>query len=306
MRRGHDNGWLKDDMGRLVAVNLGADFTAEHEWGIKGIQQSFGISADLNVFGIQRRAITAIPQPKKSYITAGEMTETICYREWGLKNRKNPPGAALIFDRHGNAERHINILDGSLKVKHSGSMSEIYLPEFNPRWEKSKTAEDPYYTFSTAWDEGSFGIHVKGLGNVNQLREIWEALQKKDLGIWTGGGHVFQRAGLVLGIISRCRPQDLETMRAADEGDSTLKKASEDIGIHKELTAKGKQWFALSPKWAKGFKDMVTAFPVVYWLNPYHQDKDNYGYFTVEQLKEWGDGKGDIPKTADQLAKRNG
>ena len=34
-----DSALLYDDKGRFLGVNLGWDFTAEHEWGIKGIRE---------------------------------------------------------------------------------------------------------------------------------------------------------------------------------------------------------------------------------------------------------------------------
>jgi hypothetical protein len=36
MRRGNDNAFVFGDDGTLAGVSLGADFTAEHEHGIKG------------------------------------------------------------------------------------------------------------------------------------------------------------------------------------------------------------------------------------------------------------------------------
>lgn len=48
-----------DDM--LAGINLGWDFCAEHEWGINGIKQAFGITDNPKVFGIARRTITTVP-----------------------------------------------------------------------------------------------------------------------------------------------------------------------------------------------------------------------------------------------------
>ena len=52
----------------------------------------------------------------------------------------------------------------------------------------------------------------------------------------------------------------------------------------------GKKYFALSPRWKDDNKKEV-----IFWLNPYHQDIDNFGWFTVEDLKDWAKGKGKIP-----------
>jgi hypothetical protein len=302
MRRGHDQGWLLDENGRTVGINLGADFTAEHEWGIKGIQRAWGISADKTVFGIARRTITTIPGLVDTFDRESPKAASLGYREWGLKRRTSPPEAALIFARYG-AEKYLQQLSGEGGKVNPHSICEVQLPSL--KYCRKGEEESVYNTISTAWDEGSFGVHVRGLGNVNRLREVWEAIQRKDLGIWTGGGHVFQRAGLVLGIISRCPASGLEMMRAADRDRDKLEKASALIGLDKELTAKGKKWFALSPRWVKTDDDKnKTEFPVQYWLNPYEQDKYNHGWFTVEQLREWGDNKGPVMMTADQMAAR--
>lgn len=54
MRRGYDNKlWIED--GKLIGVSLGADFTAEHEWGIDDIKGYFDIPS--TGFGMERRQI---------------------------------------------------------------------------------------------------------------------------------------------------------------------------------------------------------------------------------------------------------
>ena len=35
---------------------------------------------------------------------------------------------------------------------------------------------------------------------------------------------------------------------------------------------------------------------VIFWLNPMDQHNNNWGWFTVEDLKKWAKGKGKIPK----------
>lgn len=47
---------------------------------------------------------------------------------------------------------------------------------------------------------------------------------------------------------------------------------------------KGKQWMALSPKWIGGM-EIDTKYQIAYWVN--YGDGDTYGWFTVEQIREW-------------------
>lgn len=60
--------------------------------------------------------------------------------------------------------------------------------------------------------------------------------------------------------------------------------------IKKILDRAGKKYFALSPRWKDENKKEV-----IFWLNPYYQDIDNFGWFTVDDLKDWAKGKGKIP-----------
>jgi hypothetical protein len=65
------------------------------------------------------------------------------------------------------------------------------------------------------------------------------------------------------------------------------------------LTKAKKKWFALSPKWSGEIKSTVngeinTQFDVIFWLNPMDQHTNNAGWWTVEQLMQWGEGKGPV------------
>ena len=50
------------------------------------------------------------------------------------------------------------------------------------------------------------------------------------------------------------------------------------------------RYYALSLRWKDDDKKEV-----IFWLNPMEQDKNNFGWFTVEDLKDWAKGKGKIP-----------
>lgn len=89
-----------------------------------------------------------------------------------------------------------------------------------------------------------------------------------------------------------------------------LRQASDETGIVAKLKATqahsqagyiegGCRWYALSPRWLseKEKKANITKYPVIYWLNPEFQHRTNCGWFTVENLEQWIEGKGPIPKT---------
>lgn len=60
MRTGYNASVLiQKKKNRVVGISLGADFCAEHEWGIKGIKQDFGI--DDTLIGLDKRLIRSVP-----------------------------------------------------------------------------------------------------------------------------------------------------------------------------------------------------------------------------------------------------
>ena len=54
----------------------------------------------------------------------------------------------------------------------------------------------------------------------------------------------------------------------------------------------GRAYLCLSPQWISG--DRKSQHPVMYWLNPADQDKNNAGWFTVEELDQWIAGTGPV------------
>lgn len=146
----------------------------------------------------------------------------------------------------------------------------------------------------TGWDEKSFGIIAYGDEDRKNLKALWEAFQNKDVAFWTNIGVFHTGGGLIFAIVSKVREQDKKTMLENDLDIKALKQAATDTGIEQELEKAGKRYFALSPKWAKNINGSKTKYPVVFWLNPMQQDIHNYGYFTVEQLREWAVDKGPI------------
>lgn len=148
---------------------------------------------------------------------------------------------------------------------------------------------------AAAWDDESFGIAVKGKENQEKLTE---ALLKP----YADGDLMF--------LITRlfCSTPGLTIMRASafpkEERKKLLEKhndrialedASQKTGIHEILRKAKKEYIALSPRWAREFKEVDTKYPVLYWLNPMHQNVDHYGYFTVEDLIAWTKDEGPIP-----------
>lgn len=260
MRRGyHDPGWLKDDNSIFIGVNLGWDFTAEHEWGIKDTYYALGISDDPNVIGIERRRITKVPEG--------------CLRF--LKEKKS---SALIFQRSWYEER---------KIKDFPDLSLLMNEEF-----------------AAAWSGDDFGIHVAGEYNIACLKQLHQSILEKDVAIWLGGRQAFGNSGLCLAIISRIPEKHKEEMVNADIAAKKLQEASDATGIVQKIDELNKKsenrwnqpcgYYALRPSWVREDFKNKTKHEVIYWLNPAEQQKNQFGWYTVEELELWLEGKGPV------------
>lgn len=279
MRRGNDHEWHIEG-GKTIFLSLGADYCAEHEWGINDLRLMLGVDGAKPKYaqeevkykkphGIERRRITN-HSLIRLYEHKGQVL-LMCEEPWITKR----------FEEH--LEK-----DGPAKT----------WKEFRPR-ELSLWGDE---TLATAWDGGSFGVLAKGDDAV-RLRELHKEILAGNVAIWVGGtSNPFARGGLILAIVSNVPAEHLETMRAADEDAEKLKAASDATGIIDRLKAAGKGFFACSPRWLEGtFKtvdgEKKSTYPVIYWLNPMEQHENHFGWFTVEDLDQWIKGEGPVPKT---------
>lgn len=281
MRKGYDPGWMIED-GKMILVSLGADFCAEHEWGINEIKQRLGIDGvKLGRYGKERATYTKPHGIERRRISMHDAIKLYEYRDQVMLLCREPW-------LHTRFEEDIEKLGKAKAMK-----------ERRPR-ELGLMGEE---TLGAAWDSGSFGLIGKG-EDAQRIRELYAEIEKHNVAIWNGGRiHPFQNGGLILAIIDRVKAEDLETLRAADEDAEKLQAASDATGIIKRLEEAQKGFYACSPRWFDTkFKpqneEKKTAYPVIYWLNPMEQQENNHGYFTVEELDLWIKGEGPIPMKA--------
>jgi hypothetical protein len=159
-----------------------------------------------------------------------------------------------------------------------------------PRGWKGRELDPKTSVLSTAWSEGDFGIVVENT-HAEYLKDLFEAFKRLDVAIGLGMGGPFQNGGLNIIIASRFPKETNEIVKAADEDHRQMLLAAKATGIEDELKKAGIGYFALSPRW----KD-ETKKEIVFWLNPREQRENNYGWFSVADLKLWIKGKGPIPK----------
>lgn len=288
MRRGHSDKQVitseivetadgRKSGGQVIGINLGWDFCAEHERGIKGLKQAFGIPDKAHRRGIRRLI-------QGDIVGADARTVTKVPRELQL------------FELGGYAY----LIFADLRWMKREDLNEKF---FNDILEADGDEE-----LATAWYEGGsgsgqFGVRIKNdalnTGSM-VLGQIYEAFKRRDAMIFSmgsGTNNPFARAGLTIAIRSRVPEEWLKKMKEADEDYLNLQEASAKTGIEAKLKVADKRYFALSPRWASSIRRETTSqYPVVYWLNPFEQRENNSGYFTVEELIDWIEGKGPIPK----------
>jgi hypothetical protein len=225
----------------VVGVNLGADYCAEHEWGIKRIRDKFGMTSD--GIGIENKRIRYVSED-------------------------------LVFV----TDKYTGLFCDHLYERTPTQYLDNYHVSRQGLW--------------TAWDEKSFAVITMDGTHHDDLRTIHQAFLDLDIAIWLGGGGVFQNAGLCFGIISKLS-KDITDMWA--KHDLEAKQLDEDVkklGILERLAAAGlgpfKGYFACSPKRIDG--------KIMFWLNPFDQQNNNYGWYTVKDLDDWIAGKGKVIK----------
>jgi hypothetical protein len=262
---------------KLVGLNLGADFCAEHEWGIKGIRRQFGINYELTKRnkGVDRHLVTEIPD---SFMRGGFTKEK---RDWIALTSYNRRWSEESFPMSSAKE-----LVNDWKIKSiERSIAE---------WKQSEVDPYPPAPILSKWDESDFMIVVEKK-NKYILDEIQKAMEENDCLIFLGGGGVFQNAGLTFMIKSRMPKEAIDNFLTKDETQLLVKKYdAKQERLKNKLKKAGKQWIALSPKLASE-RNMTTKYPIVYWLNPMDQRNNRSAWVTVEDLKDWLKDEGKIP-----------
>lgn len=274
MRRGGaaEKPFFLEDGETVIGFNLGADYCAEHEWGLSDLKSMFGCNDEK--MGIEKRTITKIPKTMK----------------FRISNKKNQPDILAIVGEH-NWEGFAD--DPEKKWGYWGELEDY-------RW-KGKT--DPPTDFTGAWSGRDFGVAAYSAKAKTALAKLVAAFDNRDVAFWIGGtgDNPFARGGLCLVTVSLLPDNYRQIMLESDVDAYNLKKAAEATGIKELLEKAGKRSFALSPKWAKDIRGKSnTKYEVVFWLNPMEQHIHNHGWFTVEQLELWAQNKGPVMKTLEQ------
>lgn len=265
-------------------IMLEHNYCAEHEWGVADLRKHMGGLSDTQV--AEKRIcdfsrIRVKPTDKS----------VIWYEEKGLVILGCDDGIRWMGDRQWTEKdfKRYGLKEGDPIEKAWAGVKDLI-----PRKMTKRDLADKFPPRQThsAWDQGSFGIGSREPDVMAFLRDLKDALLKGGAVLHISGtNNPFKPvSGLVLAIESRVPQEQKDAFEVGYQDRYKLEDAAKKTGIEAKLTKAGKQWFALTPKWATEAKDSV-----MFWLNPTEQRKNKSGWFTVEDLSAWIEGKGPIP-----------
>lgn len=263
MRRASSNYSIIKENDTFYGISLGYDYCAEHEWGIKRMREKLGIEKSDDKLGIQNFAIS-----KHDCI--------VFLKEENV--------ALLTSRRHWKKTENITI-------------KELLPHDLEFAYRNSN--------LGTAWDEEDFCVVVSGEENIKLLEDLYEQFSKNNIAITRINNSIpaFSNASLSLLIIDRLPKEAIDELYKSDKKQKDLVDYEAKIGMTKlkEDTRptsgykKENYYMACSPKWIdyenaenlQKIKDnKKTKFDIQYWIN-YSDDDDNYGWYIVEEIREW-------------------
>jgi hypothetical protein len=247
---------ILNSAGEFVGYNIGYDYASEHEGGLHGIREAFGISQQKkNAF---MRLASRIIEKKPAF---------------GLKARcatKTPEG---IFFKEGEYY--------SIGYSTDFVNMEYYVKDTETKlaWPGRKEA------FLGRWDENGFVFCTKNKEHYDALKAAFE---RNDIAFYLGARGFLSAGGLHIVIPSLVDPEVDQVMIAMDEENYRLGKTADATGIETELLKASKKFYALTPGWKNEEKTEVW-----FWLNPIPRALHS-GWYTIEELKEWIADKGPV------------
>ena len=258
MRQAHtDLQLLRDeDQGGLpLALSLGFDFCAEHEYGIGAMRSRLGAKDDR--LGIERHRLD--PQQAMQRLTMGDMSKT-----------KLRPACHVLR----MADRTLE------KADLLGRIKKFDLPD--PRWDKAG--------YRSAWNESSFQVIATDPDVIAFLKDFEEAVGQGNAAVMPlafSGNNPFSRASLSLVIIDRLPEPIITRMHETDVDGRRLAAEVKTLDFDGFFRAKGLRIHACSPRRldAEAQERLDTAYPLRFWVNSW-DDRLQTSWFTVEELQD--------------------
>lgn len=243
--------------GEFVGYNLGFDYATEHESGLEGLRNAFGITQQKkNAF---MRVASRILDKKPTFGLAARTTKKI------------PDGISFVENEFFSIGYSVDFVNMDAYIKDT---------ENKLAWPGRKEA------FVGRWDDSGFLICTKVKEHYETLKTAFE---NKDIAFYLGAKGFLSSGGLHIVIASKIDKAVDDAMRVMDEDNHNLGKMADASGIEADVLNARKRFYALSPGWKNEEKTEVW-----FYLNPQDQKRYNSGWFTVEELREWIRDKGPV------------
>jgi len=246
---------------QLIGISLGYDFCAEHEWGIKGIKEEFGIYHDK--IGIDGRSITkgSVIYKEKSDLALIRNSDNFNVSYYKLDEQDFDE--CLPYD--------LKHLDNKKEIQTAWAEDDFcVVGPIDVIKELKEAFDNKNICFATINSMPAFGgtslcILIKDRVPQEAVDQMVYADNKaKDLIKYE------EKIG-----ITKLKNKVFKSVYSNDF----------DINKHK-------YWMALSPKWInyknecpENKEKNKTEYDIKYWVN--YGDNETYGWFTVEQIKKW-------------------
>lgn len=267
MRLGHKGQIIIVDS-QLIGINLGADYVAEHEWGIKELRRDFGITEESvkDKIGFEATKIQSMS------------------KKFGLFDGKNKSHGAG-YGRYCEADKN-DASNFFYKEDKKFNTYERALQEMEARLFSSRQPEE----IVGSWDSSSFAFLMIDK-HKKHYDDLIQAFENRNIAISLGASRVFENGGLNFLIYDKIPKQIFQDAINAHLSSNRLKDAVEKTGLFERLKKAGLSWYALSPRWVDKSEKEIQ-----YWLNPQDQHIYNYGWYREKELLEWAKGMGPIIK----------
>jgi len=283
-RASQDYGLIIED-DKFIGVALGYDFCAEHEWGVEDLRRRCGIPyLTRKNMGVKSRTITKAPP--------------LVFKEETYKRKKF---ALLLTGKEWRTkEENEDFLPNDLTY---WIKDLVRNEEWNLKYPDTRGGKD---NIITAWNGSGFGVGVMGKKEIEYLKDLKVNIEKNNLTIAVANLRVknpFAGSSLCLLITDRIPQETLDALYLSDKEYLDREEYEKKIGMKKIIEKYGNKngfnglhyFMACSPKWIdyndeksreEQKKKYNTKYDIMYWIN-YSDDDNNFGWYTVEEIREW-------------------
>ena len=258
-----------------LGISLGYDFCAEHEWGVRPLEEKLGVwdgdpKTESKIFGERRHLVT-----NSTSISMKEVTTSYIKKE---NKTKKTEGTLWMLTSAPDLDRLVEqYLTGS-----------SYLLE--------RVFEEN--EILACWSDSNFLVFSTEKEKMDQL---YVAFKTDRILMWPPAGEFFEGKGLTFIDKVKLNIEEPDYSNFLIESQKDYKDLWSEVDkthIFKKLEKAGCRFYACSPKRLSSESESKLV-DIRFWLNPMEQDKYNYGWYTLEELEAWAKGEGPILKESE-------